>query len=230
MQLPRPLRQLIRRFNPFALLAPEGDAGIAKIGHRAYVGGMWEEIGQLQFDFLVAQGLRPEHRLIDVACGALRLGVKAIPYLEPGHYLGIDKEAGLIKAGLEHELPPAVRASHQPQLLVDADFGFDKFGVQADFAMAQSLFSHFPPALIERCMDRLLPAMRPGGTFFATFFESATPVNNPEVPHDHGYFAYTRAQLEAFGPRCGFESRYIGDWNHPREQVVVAYRRPLMTG
>jgi hypothetical protein len=29
--------------------------------HRAFVGGMWEEIGRLQFDFLRGQGLKPDH-------------------------------------------------------------------------------------------------------------------------------------------------------------------------
>lgn len=230
MPLPVVLRKLVRRFRPFAFLEPEGDAGIDKIGHRAYVGGLWDEIGQLQFDFLVGQGLRPEHRLLDVACGALRLGVKAIPYLQPGHYMGIDKEERLIALGLQQELGPELQARQRPQMLVNGAFEFERFGQPADFAIAQSLFSHFPPGLIEQCMHKLLPAMRPGGVFFATYFESAAPVDNPEVPHDHGYFAYTRAQMEAFGTRCGFNSRYIGDWQHPRQQVMVAYQRPPLAG
>jgi len=49
-----------------------GPEGIKAAGHRRYVGGMWEEIGQLQFDYLVSQGLRPEHVFCDVACGSLR--------------------------------------------------------------------------------------------------------------------------------------------------------------
>ena len=55
-------------------------------------------------------------------------------------------------------------------------------------------------------------------------------MRNPDTPHDHGYFAFTRAQMEAFGERCGYRSRYIGNWNHPRQQVMVAYERPLIAG
>ena len=40
------LKGLIRTVTPFAFLDPEGDRGIAKKGHRGYVGGMWEEIGK----------------------------------------------------------------------------------------------------------------------------------------------------------------------------------------
>ena len=43
--------------------------------HREQVGGLWDEIGALQIDFLRAQGLRPGDTLLDVGCGCLRGGV-----------------------------------------------------------------------------------------------------------------------------------------------------------
>ena len=27
----------------------------------------------------------------------------------------------------------------------------------------------------------------------------------------------------SFGTRAGFKANYIGDWNHPRKQVIVEY-------
>src|SRR5262245_17052197 len=79
------------------------DEEIRAGAHRDFVGGLWDEIGRLQFDFLVAHGLKPEHKLVDVGCGALRGGVHFIRYLKPGHYFGLDLNASLIKAG-EREL------------------------------------------------------------------------------------------------------------------------------
>ncbi|HEY2200624.1 MAG TPA: hypothetical protein VGH56_01955, partial [Solirubrobacteraceae bacterium] len=67
----------------------EGDLGVGMVGHRAYIGGRWEEYGQLEFDFMVERGLRPEHVMLDIACGSLRAGVRLIPYLDAGNYLGI---------------------------------------------------------------------------------------------------------------------------------------------
>ena len=220
-----PIKRVIKKLLPFAFLEPEGEQGIAKIGHRNYVGGMWDEIGNLQFNFLVAQGLKPQHHLLDIACGSLRLGVKAIPYLDRGHYLGIEKEAALVKAGLEQELDAAVRAAKQPNIVVSDAFEFDKLNQQADFAIAQSLFSHFPPALINLCFQKLHPHLADSGVFFATFFETRAKIRNPEVPHDHGFFAYTQAEMCGFGEANGFVADYIGDWKHPREQVIVAYRK-----
>ena len=42
---------------PHAHLVPHGEKGIAKLGHREYIGGLWEEIGNLQFDFLRSKRL-----------------------------------------------------------------------------------------------------------------------------------------------------------------------------
>lgn len=210
--------------DPNQHLDPQGPAGVAVRGHREYVGGLWEQIGQLQFEFLLAQGLQPHDVLLDIACGALRLGVKVIPYLEPGHYLGVEKEEDLIRAGLEQELGPQLRRVKQPRILQSDCFAFDQLAVPVDVAIAQSLFTHLPPGLIEQCLQNLRPWLKPEGVFYATFFEEEQERLNPEQPHDHGYFAYTREQIAGFGSACGYRMNYIGDWNHPRGQVMVAYR------
>ncbi|MGD9897384.1 MAG: hypothetical protein AB7T14_09970, partial [Candidatus Methylacidiphilaceae bacterium] len=38
-------------------LLPEGARGIQEIGPKGYIGGMWEESGELQVCFLVDEGL-----------------------------------------------------------------------------------------------------------------------------------------------------------------------------
>lgn len=217
--------QAVRKVLPFAFLEPEGDKGIDKIGHREYVGGMWDEIGQLQFNFLLSRGLKPDSYLLDIACGSLRLGVKAIPYLEPMHYLGIDKEEGLVKAGLEKELDQKVRAEKKPNIVVSDSFEFEKLGQKANFAMAQSLFTHLPPDLIHLCFKRLGPQFDDDGAFYATYFETSQQIRNPKESHDHGFFGYTKQEMLEFGTANGFEANYIGDWKHPREQVIVEYRK-----
>lgn len=133
-------------------------------------------------------------------------------------------KAGLVRAGLEKELPAPLRAQRQPRIVVSSGFEFEKLERKADYAIAQSLFSHLPPDLIEACVRKLAPAMVEGGLFYATYFETPTRIRNPSVPHDHGYFAYTADEMCAFAGES-FEPRYIGNWNHPREQVMVEYRR-----
>ena len=96
------------------------------------VGGMWEEMGQLQFDFLREQGLKPEHRFLDVGCGILRGGIHFIPYLEPGHYYGIDKNRELLNFGRK-EMEKAGLQERKPTLVQIEDFGFERLGQTFDY-------------------------------------------------------------------------------------------------
>ena len=80
---------------------PEQNAQMESLDHREYVGGLWEEIGRLQFKFLLRQGLAPSDCFLDIACGSLRGGVHFIDYLNPGNYLGIEKQRRLVELGIE---------------------------------------------------------------------------------------------------------------------------------
>ena len=197
------------------------------MGHRDYIGGLWDEIGQLQFDFLLSNGLKPFNFLLDIACGSLRLGVKAIPYLDNGHYFGIDKEIGLIKAGLEKELNSTIIKKKQPRFVISDSFEFKKFGNKVDFVIAQSLFTHLPNHLINLCFINLYPWLKDDGIFWATFFETKKKICNPKKSHDHDFFAYTKNEMIEFGESNGYITRYIGDWNHPRKQMIVEYKKAI---
>ncbi|MGD9897420.1 MAG: hypothetical protein AB7T14_10150 [Candidatus Methylacidiphilaceae bacterium] len=204
-------------------LPPEGAKGIQELGPKNYIGGLWEEIGELQFRFLVEQGLRPEHVLLDVGCGCLRGGIHFIRYLEPGHYLGMDKEALLLEAG-ERELGPDLVREKRPELRVSGSFAFHRFSRRPQWALAQSLFTHLCRRDLERCLHRLRRIMLPGGAFYATFFEASSPNQNPKVSHSLGYFTYTRGEMEGFGSRHGWQPHYVGEWGHPRDQRMMLFR------
>lgn len=215
-----------RRRGERAALIEHGEEGIRQAGYRVYVGGLWDELGKLPFDFLVEHGLEPRHVVLDVACGALRVGRLLIPYLDRGHYLGIEKEPLLIQAGLEHEIAADLVAEKAPELIVSARFEFDRFSRRPDYALAQSLFSHLPPRQIRRCLKRLRDSAAPGCRLYASFFETETPVRNANVAHDHVNWQYTRDQMIRFGRSNGWNADYIGDWQHPRGQMMMCYTLP----
>jgi len=196
---------------------------LAKEGHRQFVGGLWEEIGELQFDFLVKQGLRPNHVLLDIACGSLRAGRLLIPYLGAGNYLGIDKHADLIEAGKAKEVDQDALKSRHPEFVVSDSFAFERFSKPPDFCIAQSLFSHLDKHDIDLCFKNLSAFVKPGCRFFATYHGSSIPVPQIGKSHSVRAFFYARRAMEAFGSRWDWESRYIGDWGHPRAQVMVEY-------
>lgn len=217
------IERLLRRLRliPSYAAHAEGRAGIALIGHREYVGGLWDEIGRLQFDFLVAQGLKTTDVLIDVGCGSLRGGIHFVPYLMAGNYLGIDKEPSLLAAG-RSELGPAVVAEKRPQLRVSDSFDFGGFDRAPTFGIAQSLFSHLSRDDIAACLEHLRPVMASSGRFYATFNERSEAVEAPRS-HSWAFFAYPHAELEQIGRAQGWEPIFIGDFGHPRGQVMMRF-------
>lgn len=204
-------------------LRKEGEKGIHDVGHREYVGGLWEEIGRLQFDFLVQQGLQSSHSLLDIACGSLRAGTHFIRYLERGHYLGIDKEPRLIDLGIEHELGRAVYEAKTPEFVISDRFEFDRFSRTPQFSIAQSLFTHLNEADIRLCLGNLRRFVERGHVFFATFFEGASS-GNPATSHSHAAFYYSRDDMLRFGRETGWHATYLGDWRHPRNQMLMKYQ------
>lgn len=50
----------------------------------------WETHGDWQRDFLISQGLKPKHRLLEIGCGTGRLARKIVPYLDDDHYIGVE--------------------------------------------------------------------------------------------------------------------------------------------
>lgn len=197
--------------------------GLEESWHRRYVGGLWQQIGRLQFEFLKNHGLRPDDLLLDVACGSLRAGVHFIPYLDADRYLGIDRNEELIQTGIEQELGPVLYREKRPRFVVSGEFEFEKFAEQPAFALAQSLFTHLPPQQIATCLRRLRVVIASTGRFYATFNESAEPKINPGEAHDHRMFWYTATQMERFGRVAGWQMEYLGGWGHPRGQQMLLF-------
>jgi SAM-dependent methyltransferase len=191
--------------------------------HRRVVGGRWEKIGALQLQFLRSQGLQPEHFLLDVGCGSLRAGTKFIDYLDSGRYFGIDSDAKVLAAGRDIEVQKSGLAEKKPTLCQVTDFDLSVFGrpeLYFDFAMAQSVFTHLDPDMIEICLIRVMRRMQPGGHFFATFYESGDGSIKygcayPEMPW------YPFAMFKEMAERIGMAVEYIGNWGHPNNKERV---------
>lgn len=197
---------------------------IRVMGHRAFVGGdgkFWDEIAKHQYDFLISEGLKPEHVLLDVACGSLRAGRLFIKHLAPGNYLGLDKEIDLIIRGVADELGIDAFAEKRPVFVISENFEFFKFSKQPDYILAQSLFSHLTPAGIYECLKALRQFITGKTVFYATFFESLEIRVNPSNSDSLDNFFYTRDQMNILAELSGWKMHYIGDWNHPRGQKIV---------
>jgi SAM-dependent methyltransferase len=200
--------------------------------HRRGIGGMWEELGTLQFQYLIDHGLEPEHYLLDVGCGPLRGGWRFIEYLETGHYYGIDRRFDLIEAGRDFDLRPRGLIAKQPVLRELHHFEFDTLHRAFDFALAQSVFTHLSINEIMRCLVEMDRALAPAGKFFATFYEDTrgpreiTDVQQKPglVTHlDRDFFHYHFSVFEWLCEGTGLQVEYLGGWDNPRNQKMLCF-------
>jgi SAM-dependent methyltransferase len=209
-------------------------AEIAAGAHRDFVGGLWDELGRLQLDFLRAQGLAESHAFVDVGCGALRGGVHFVRYLQPGRYHGLDINASLLEAG-RLELEAAGLAGRGAVLMQDDAFRLERFGQRFDRGLALSVFTHLPLNSILRCLRGVAAAMAPGGIFYASYFEAPTAAHLPPITHAPGGVT-THYDLDPFHQGieefawmagvAGLRLEVIGDWGHPRAQRMLAFHQP----
>ncbi|WP_376873704.1 class I SAM-dependent methyltransferase [Albirhodobacter sp. R86504] len=127
---------------------------IAAGRHRDIVGGRWDETGRAQMAALLAAGLAPDHHLLDIGAGSLRLGHRVVPYLAQGHYWATDASRALMMAGYRLELEDASRLNPR-QLIQDARFEFPRISLAITHAIAFAVFPHLPMAYLRRAFVNL---------------------------------------------------------------------------
>jgi len=183
------------------------------------VGGLWEEIGKLQFDYLVANGLRPEHRLLDIGCGTMRGGRHFIRYLGAGNYTGFDLSAASIEAARRIVAAEGL-TSKRPNLYVDGerlDLRLAQ-GQKFDFLLAQSVFTHLPEDDIAICCRALHTVMEKHSKFFFTFDD---PVDFEGQRKPLHVFYHPFDVFERLAAECDLTVERRFDYPHPRNQSMA---------
>ena len=140
------------------------DRALAAGKHRDIVGGRWDETARAQMAALIDEGLTPSDHLLDIGCGSLRLGHKAVAYLNPGHYWGTDASAALMQRGWDAELPPDQQARlPRSNLIEDAHFAYPGVPETITMAIAFGVFTHLPAEALRPALTNLrqrCPALR----------------------------------------------------------------------
>jgi SAM-dependent methyltransferase len=200
--------------------AQNTDRRVAADPHRA-IGGMWQEIGTLQFNYLIQNGMKPKHKLLDIGCGTLRGGRLFIRYLEPAHYTGIDispkaldyAETLIEAEGLRGKVPRLVL--NKNKTLKFGEFAGERF----DLILAQSVFTHLLPEHINECFANIPHIMDDCSVFYFTFRDA------PEFEQRGDFsFSYPFAFFEELGRSKGLTVTLQSDYPHPRGQRMATAR------
>lgn len=215
-----------------AEIAIQAGCAPTEVFHPKGLFARWHSMQDWQLAALKHLGLRPEHRLLDVGCGVLRLGLAVIPYLESGKYFGTDP-MDVYVATARRYLLDVLRTEKVCHLRVDRDFAFAAFGAQFEFAVAHSVFTHMTFDEIRRCLRALAPHMAPGGRLLFTValdrrfgrdFEESF-LYNADTPMVRSYHA-SLALFEALRPDLGFRLERFDAVPHPSQTAFVATFQP----
>ncbi len=102
----------------------------------------------MQYEFITTMGLNPEHRFLDLGCGALRGTIRLVDYLRDGNFYGADISVGLLKeAIIECE---RLKLKNTPILQLMESFDLASvFDGKFDFILCNSVTVHISPEDIQ---------------------------------------------------------------------------------
>ncbi|OGA74832.1 MAG: hypothetical protein A3G81_16925 [Betaproteobacteria bacterium RIFCSPLOWO2_12_FULL_65_14] len=202
--------------------------------YRAYVGPPkdYDLVSAMVFNLLTSVGLRQHHRILDIGCGSLRVGRLLIPYLNPGHYFGVEPNKWLVEEGIANETGEDLVRIKRPTFSFRGSMEEFREPLRVDYAVAQSIFSHCGKDLVERWLSEVSFHLKDDGALFATFLVDDKDYDGDGwvYPATIKYRAETMARLATqFG--LGFS---ILDWAHPRQTWALfakkKYDRLLIDG
>ena len=167
------------------------EADLERAPHRLASGGHWREAGLWQFELLRQQGLEPQHYVLDVGCGSLATAVHLLPFLDQGHYLGVERDRSLLEAGRGIELPRSGVNPERGHYLIDETFDLSQVHSGFfDVAVASSIFAFLPFNSMARCIASVMRTLKPSGRFYATWFENPDPASFEPISHPCGVTTY----------------------------------------
>jgi cyclopropane fatty-acyl-phospholipid synthase-like methyltransferase len=124
--------------------------------------------GEIQFQILVLEGLRPDSRVLEIGCGALHASVPIIRFIDPEHFVGIDPNAWLREPHLKSRRLRKLVDQKKPRFLTRDDFDSSELQLQFDFILAHSILSHAAHRQLEPFLAKSAAALAPGGRVLAS--------------------------------------------------------------
>jgi cyclopropane fatty-acyl-phospholipid synthase-like methyltransferase len=193
--------------------------------YRAFVGPPedYDLVAAMSFGLLTVLGLRQHHRLLDVGCGSLRIGRLLIPYLNRDRYTGLEPNRWLVDEGIDREVGhDQIRMKRARFVHAESGRILREEGARYDYILAQSIFSHCGPDLLQHWLNDCFELLEPGGALVATYVEAQADTDRsgwiyPEC------VGFTADSVAAVAERVGLHFERL-DWHHPRQQWALFAR------
>jgi SAM-dependent methyltransferase len=127
--------------------------------------GDFDRVGAIEFTILREAGLEPDHVLVDLGCGAGRLALHAVPFLDRGEYVGIDLSRHALRRAAANLARLEPRPSCRVRWLHNVETSFPLGDGVADLICAFSVFTHLEHEDTYRYLADAVRVVRPGGQF-----------------------------------------------------------------
>jgi hypothetical protein len=131
--------------------------------------------GREQLIALLAEGLRPESKVLEFGCGCLRIAYWLVRFLDSGAYCGIEPARQRVDYGLRYLFTPEELQIKQPRFDYNPVFNSSVFGTKFDFFLARSIWTHASKPQIEATLNSFLRDSAPDATFLASYLPALTP-------------------------------------------------------
>lgn len=170
--------------------------------------GYWKELQTYQLNTLVSNGLKPEHRLLDIGCGPLQGGIAFIKYLERNNYYGVDikkenleaAKSQIRKYNLEHK---------NPHLTLSDQFGRQEFnGIKYHFEWASQVLYYFDDQMLMSLMDWLSVSLHDEGKFLGDIIG---PKHYEFKFKEHNWFLHTIDSLNNIAKNYNLNIQNLGE-------------------
>ena len=125
--------------------------------------------GREQLIYLLAAGLEPWSKIVDIGCGLLRGGYWLIHFLDPDCYCGIEPHEGRLRIGMQTILEPETLEAKRPRFDVNPRFDTSVFGEKFDYFLAYSVWTHASKPHIRAMLDSFLRDSNEDGAFLASY-------------------------------------------------------------
>jgi cyclopropane fatty-acyl-phospholipid synthase-like methyltransferase len=184
--------------------------------YKAFVGNKdhYDMIGQIVFNFLLEEGLKPDNNILDIGCGSLRVGQHLIKYLQELNYHCIEPNTWLLEDFLNNNK-------------VDKQFGYDNnsdftltvFNTKYDFILANSVFIHACKSQIEKCFSQINDVLSKKGKFIFNYIAHANDNESKEWTYP-SHIYYSHSYIESLLEKHNLKYR-IAKVKYPGKQVFV---------
>lgn len=169
-------------------------------------------------------GLREQHKLLDFGCGSLRSGRLLIPYLQAGHYFGIDPNQWLIDAEIEQEIGRSILDLKQPRFDNNADCQLSVFNTRFDFIHAHSILTHAPKTMLHQFFSEAAKVLENNGLILATFTKGKTDYAGEDWLYPQQTF-YTQATFQSVLEQHGLSYEFLRI-KHTEQTYFIAAKDP----